>query len=135
MTALDWVLVVAIVVCVAVTLSRPSGRLIEVNYSTADGNATASEDYTAASGTVTFAPGSVHSLRKATAERQRIFATPMVVGAVAWPALATPKRPGRSAPATRSRCPACCSTRSATSRSPPGPRTWSVRSTDRPIRR
>jgi hypothetical protein len=41
----------------AVTLSRPSGRLIEVNYSTADGNATASEDYTAASGTVTFAPG------------------------------------------------------------------------------
>jgi hypothetical protein len=40
-----------------VTLSAPSATPITVNYSTANGTATAGEDYTAASGTVTFAPG------------------------------------------------------------------------------
>ncbi|MBI2391069.1 MAG: hypothetical protein HYV09_15865 [Deltaproteobacteria bacterium] len=41
----------------AVTLSAPSGRAVTVNYATADNGATAGTDYTAASGTITFAPG------------------------------------------------------------------------------
>ncbi len=40
-----------------VALSRPSGRTVTAAYATADGSATAAEDYTSASGTVTFAPG------------------------------------------------------------------------------
>jgi PKD repeat protein len=40
-----------------VTLSVPSDRTVTVNYATADGTATAGIDYTAAAGTVTFAPG------------------------------------------------------------------------------
>jgi hypothetical protein len=40
-----------------VTLSVPSGRTVTVNYATADGTATAGQDYAAASGVVTFAPG------------------------------------------------------------------------------
>lgn len=40
-----------------VTLSAPSATPVTVNYSTANGTATAGEDYTAASGTLTFAPG------------------------------------------------------------------------------
>ena len=40
-----------------VTLSVPSATAVTVNYSTANGTATAVEDYTAASGTLTFAPG------------------------------------------------------------------------------
>jgi hypothetical protein len=40
-----------------VTLSAPSTTTVTVNYSTANGMATALEDYTAASGTLTFAPG------------------------------------------------------------------------------
>jgi hypothetical protein len=44
----------------AVTLSNPSTQTISVNYATADGTATvANSDYVAASGTVTFLPGSV----------------------------------------------------------------------------
>ena len=40
-----------------VTLSVPSATPVTVNYSTANGTATAGEDYTAESGTLTFAPG------------------------------------------------------------------------------
>ena len=42
-----------------VTLSIPSASSIVVNFSTADGTATAGSDYTATSGTLTFAPGEV----------------------------------------------------------------------------
>ena len=41
----------------AATLSRAVGHAVEVTWSTADGTATAGEDYTAAAGTVTFAVG------------------------------------------------------------------------------
>jgi chitinase len=41
----------------AVTLSKPSTKTVTVGYSTANGTATAGSDYTAASGTLTFAPG------------------------------------------------------------------------------
>jgi large repetitive protein len=40
-----------------VTLSGPSGREVDVDYATSDGTATAGADYTAASGTLVFAPG------------------------------------------------------------------------------
>ena len=40
-----------------VTLSRASTGTVTVGYATADGTATAGQDYTAASGTLTFAPG------------------------------------------------------------------------------
>jgi hypothetical protein len=40
-----------------VTLSAPSATQVKVNYTTADGTARAGEDYLAASGTLTFAPG------------------------------------------------------------------------------
>ena len=40
-----------------VTLGSPSPGTVTVDYATADGTATAGEDYTAASGTLTFAPG------------------------------------------------------------------------------
>jgi hypothetical protein len=39
------------------SLSAPSGRAISVGYATAGGSAAAEEDFTAASGTLTFAPG------------------------------------------------------------------------------
>lgn len=41
----------------AVTLSPPSSSVVTVDYATADGSATAGEDYTAVSGTLTFQPG------------------------------------------------------------------------------
>ena len=41
----------------AVTLSRAASGPVSVDYATADGTATAGADYTAASGTLTFAPG------------------------------------------------------------------------------
>ena len=41
----------------AVTLSRAPSGTVTVGYATADGTATAGQDYTAASGTLTFAPG------------------------------------------------------------------------------
>ncbi|MBN9119030.1 MAG: carboxypeptidase regulatory-like domain-containing protein [Planctomycetes bacterium] len=41
----------------AVSLSAASGQTVTVGWSTADGTATAGSDYTAASGTLTFAPG------------------------------------------------------------------------------
>src|SRR5262249_55201826 len=40
-----------------VTLSTTSDRTVTVNYATADGTATAGSDYTAASGSLSFAPG------------------------------------------------------------------------------
>ena len=40
-----------------VTLSAPSGQSVTVNYATSDGTALAGSDYTAGSGTLTFAPG------------------------------------------------------------------------------
>ena len=40
-----------------VTLSNPSTAPVTVNFATADGSATAGSDYTAASGSLTFAPG------------------------------------------------------------------------------
>ena len=41
----------------AVSLSREAHASVTVNYTTADGSATAGEDYTRASGTLSFAPG------------------------------------------------------------------------------
>ena len=41
----------------AVTLSRAASGPVTVDYATADGTAVAGADYTAASGTLTFAPG------------------------------------------------------------------------------
>src|SRR5439155_6862973 len=41
-----------------VILSTASGQTVTVNYSTADGTAAAGADYVAASGTLTFPPGS-----------------------------------------------------------------------------
>ena len=41
----------------AVTLSRAAAETVSVDYATADGTAVAGADYTAASGTLTFAPG------------------------------------------------------------------------------
>ena len=41
----------------AVTLNRAASGAVSVDYATADGTATAGEDYTATSGTLTFAPG------------------------------------------------------------------------------
>ena len=41
----------------AVTLDRTRASAVSVDYATADGSATAGDDYTAASGTLTFAPG------------------------------------------------------------------------------
>ncbi len=43
----------------AASLSAPSSFTITVNYSTADGTAQAGSDYTAASGTLVFAPGAI----------------------------------------------------------------------------
>jgi T1SS-143 domain-containing protein len=40
-----------------VTLSAPSGQTVTVGYNTSNGSATAGSDYTATSGTLTFAPG------------------------------------------------------------------------------
>ena len=40
-----------------ITLSAPSGRTVSVNYTTVDGTATAPGDYSARSGTMTFAAG------------------------------------------------------------------------------
>ncbi len=45
-----------------VTLSEASGKAVTVHYDTADGTATAGSDYTAASGTLTFAPGTTTQL-------------------------------------------------------------------------
>ena len=42
-----------------VTLAAASGQTVTAGYATADGTATAGSDYTAASGTLTFAPGAV----------------------------------------------------------------------------
>ncbi len=42
---------------VPVTLSAPSGRPVTVDFATADGTALSGQDYTAGSGTITFAPG------------------------------------------------------------------------------
>ena len=39
------------------SLSAPSGKTVVVNYATGDGSATARDDYSAMSGTLTFAPG------------------------------------------------------------------------------
>lgn len=43
----------------AITLSKASTKPVTVNYTTANGSATAGQDYTASSGTVTFAAGQV----------------------------------------------------------------------------
>jgi hypothetical protein len=43
-----------------VSLSAASSQTVSVNFATANGTATAGEDYTAASGTLTFAPGEVN---------------------------------------------------------------------------
>src|SRR6056297_1807780 len=46
-----------VIVSFDLVLDAPSGRPMSVSYSTTDGSATAGEDYQAASGDVTFAPG------------------------------------------------------------------------------
>ncbi|MGD9720566.1 MAG: Calx-beta domain-containing protein [Pirellulales bacterium] len=55
------------------TLSQPSTQAVSVQYATAGGTATAGSDYTATSGTVTFAPG----------ETSRIVSVPVVRDLVA----------------------------------------------------
>jgi CSLREA domain-containing protein len=57
---------------VAVNLSSPSGRLVEVDCATADGTATAGSDYTASSARVNFYPG----------DTSKIFAVPIAEDAV-----------------------------------------------------
>ena len=52
----------------AVTLSRASSRTVTVDYATSDGTATAGSDYTATSGTLTFAAG----------EREKTVAVPVL---------------------------------------------------------
>lgn len=42
---------------ITVTLSAPSGKLVTVSYASSDGSATEGDDYAAASGVLTFAPG------------------------------------------------------------------------------
>ena len=49
------------VVEVVVELDAPSGRTVTVEYHTADGSATAGDDYEAASGELTFAPGATQA--------------------------------------------------------------------------
>jgi hypothetical protein len=49
----------ATVASFTVTLSQPSSRTVTVDYATADGTATAGSDYIAATGTLSFAPGTV----------------------------------------------------------------------------
>ena len=49
------------VVEVVVELDAPSGRTVTVEYDTADGSATAGDDYEAASGELTFAPGATQA--------------------------------------------------------------------------
>jgi len=62
-----------------VTLSVPSATSIVVNFSTADGTATAGTDYTATTGSVTFVPGqvtntiAVHTLSDPTLEPNETF--------------------------------------------------------------
>ena len=51
-----------------ITLSAPSGQTVKVNYATADGTAIAPGDYSARSGTLTFAPG----------ERTKTVAVPII---------------------------------------------------------
>src|SRR5439155_1902214 len=46
-----------------VSLLEPSGLTITVNYATANGTATAGQDYTAASGTLSFPPGQTSRTR------------------------------------------------------------------------
>ena len=46
-----------------VTLSNPSGSPVAVDFVTSDGTATAPEDYIAAAGTITFAPGETTQIR------------------------------------------------------------------------
>ncbi|QEL17641.1 Calx-beta domain-containing protein [Limnoglobus roseus] len=49
----------SVAITFTVRLSAPSGQMVTVDYATADGTALAGSDYTAASGTLTFAPGEV----------------------------------------------------------------------------
>jgi hypothetical protein len=53
-----------------VNLSRASDSPVTVNYATADGTATAGTDYTAATGSLTFAPGTTQSVVEITIQRQ-----------------------------------------------------------------
>ena len=52
---------------ITVNLSSPSGQQVKVDYATSDGTATAGSDYTAASGTLTFAPGETNKTFAVTA--------------------------------------------------------------------
>ena len=49
-----------------VTLGSPSSETVTVDYATADSTATAGEDYTATSGTLTFAPGEIEKTVRVT---------------------------------------------------------------------
>jgi hypothetical protein len=55
-----------------VNLSAPSGQTVKVNYATANGSATAGSDYTASSGTLTFAPGQTSATIKVAINGDRL---------------------------------------------------------------
>ena len=85
-----------------VTLTPASGKQVTVSYSTADGTATASEDYTAASSTtLTFAPDeTTKTISVATTEDTRNEATEAFTVTLSGPANATLKSDAKTATGT-----------------------------------
>ena len=85
-----------------VTLAPASGKQVTVSYSTADGTATASEDYTAASSTtLTFAPDeTTKTVSVATTEDTRNEATEAFTVTLSGPTNATLKSDAKTATAT-----------------------------------
>ena len=96
-----------------VTLSQASSQPVTLQYATANGTAMAGSDYTAVSGTLTFAPGetsrtiNVPIIRDRVAEMTEAFTLQLsVVGvAIAWPCR-QPLPQSRTTTTRRFRCPA-----------------------------